>query len=139
MKKIAIADHLFIVREPLSQSRLLGNQCRKCGEVFLGKRFSCENCGARQMEEKELSTKGKLYSFTIQRYRPPGDYKGPTDPFVPFPVGLVELPEGLRILAVLKDVEKPKIGMELEVVFEKIFSNAEGDEVIGYKFRPTKV
>ena len=45
----------------------------------------------------------------------------------------------MRILAVLKDVEKPKIGMELEVVFEKIYSNAEVDEVIGYKFRPTKV
>ena len=49
MKKIALGDHLFILREPLAQSRLLGNQCRKCGEVFLGKRFSCENCGARQI------------------------------------------------------------------------------------------
>ena len=41
---------------------------------------------------------------------PPGAYKGP-EPFVPFALGLVELPEGLRVMSPLEgDIDALKIG-----------------------------
>ena len=104
----------------------------------MGKHIGCENCGSEDLEAVTLSNKGKLYTFTIMENRPPGDYKGPSDPFVPFGEGLVELPEGCRILAPLT-VSKPedlKIGMDLELVVDKLYEDADGNEVMAFKFKP---
>lgn len=78
-----------------------------------------------------------LYSYTIARNRPPGNYVGP-DPFQPFAIGLVELPEGLRILAPLTDcdLENLQIGVRLELKVQKAYEDAEGNDVVGYWFRP---
>lgn len=123
----------------LDRVRLKGSHCRSCGETFLGKSLACENCQSTDLEEVVLSTKGALYTYTVIRNRPPGDYIGP-DPFVPYAVGMVELPGGLRVLSVLTDcnVEKLEIGMKLELVIEKLCEDAEGNEVITYKFRPAE-
>ncbi len=122
---------------PLEQVRLKGTKCRSCGEAFLGKKPFCENCQSEDTAEIVLSNRGKIYSYTVNRYRPPGDYIGP-DPYVPFAVGLIELPEGVRILSPLKDcdVDAVKIGMEVELVVEKLCTNSEGNDVIAFKFRP---
>ena len=116
--------------------RLVGSRCRICGEVSLGKRTTCPNCTAGKMEEIALGRIGKLRSYTVIRHRPPGDYKGPAS-FVPFGLGLVELPEGIRVVSPIDgDVEKLKIDMELELVVYKLYENEEGDDIIAFKFKP---
>jgi uncharacterized OB-fold protein len=74
------------------------------------------------MERLVLSRKGRLYSFTIQRHQPPPPYRGP-DPFIPYGVGEVELPEGVIIISVLteNDPEAFKIGVEMGLVIERFF------------------
>lgn len=137
-KLVPIREDLFAAPLwPLEQVRLRGSRCRSCGETFLGKRPACENCQSEDLEELALSKRGKIYSYTIQRYRPPGDYIGP-DPFVPFAVGLIELPEGLRILSSLKDcdVDSVKIGMDVELEVEKLHQDPEGNAVITFRFKP---
>ena len=139
-KRVPIKEGLFT--QPLAsleKVRLKGSRCRSCGEVFLGKAVACENCQGRDMEDVVLSNKGKLYTYSVVRHRPPGDYIGP-DPFVPYAVGLVELPEGVRIMSVLTDcdIEKIKIGTNLELAVMKLYEDAEGNEIITYKFRPAK-
>lgn len=135
-KQVPIKEGFFTTPlSPMEQVRLKGSRCRKCGEVFLGKALGCENCGSEDTEELALSKKGTLYTYTIIGHRPPGDYKGP-DPFVPFGQGLIELPEGLRILAPLAESKNLKIGMEMELVVHKLFEDAEGNEVIAFKFKP---
>jgi len=76
----------------------MGSKCKDCGEVALGKRQGCSNCGGENLEGAPLGRRGKLWTYTVIRHKPPGDYKGP-DPFVPFGLGLVELPEGIRVLS----------------------------------------
>lgn len=120
---------------PAGQVRLRGSKCRTCGEVFFGKHLSCENCGSEDIEEMPLSRRGKLYTYTVIRHRPPGDYKGP-DPFVPFGVGLVELPEGCRVVAPLTASDKLEIGMELELLVDKLYEDEDGHEVMAFKFKP---
>ena len=123
---------------PQEKVTLLGSKCGKCGEISLGKRVQCSNCGASRLEEMPLSKKGKLWTYTVIRHRPPGDYKGP-DPFVPFGLGLVELPEGIRVLSPLYcALDKLKIGMDLELQVFPYFRDQEGKEVMAFKFKPVQ-
>jgi uncharacterized OB-fold protein len=56
---------------------------------------------------------------------------------VPYVIGYVDLPEGIRIFAPLKQREGRtfKVGMDMELVVEKLWSEDE-NEVIGPKFQP---
>ena len=136
-KRVPIREGLFTLPLlPLEQVRLIGSQCQSCSEVSLGAASSCPNCASDNLEAIPLSKEGTLWSFTVIRNRPPGDYKGP-DPFVPFGEGLVELPEGIRVLSPIDvDVEKLKIGMKLELEVYNLYVNEEGNEVVAFRFRP---
>ena len=93
---VAIRDDFL--SKPLSPPEsvsLMGMRCRSCGEVFFGKVIACQNCQGKDLESRPLSRRGTLYTYTMIRNAPPGDYKG-QQPFQPFPVGLVELPEECR-------------------------------------------
>jgi uncharacterized protein len=119
-----------IFREEVAGGLLLGNRCASCGQIYFPKAEFCFDCFGKGMDEVPLSRRGKLYSYTFGRL--PASHFEP-----PYAVGLVDLPEGVRIFAPLKIAEeKPfKIGMEMEVVMEELWQ--EGDkQVIGYKFKP---
>jgi hypothetical protein len=136
-KQIPIKDGLFTTPlSPLAQVRLMGSKCENCSEVSLGKRQACGNCGGANLEEAPLSRKGKLWTYTVIRHRPPGDYKGP-DPFVPFGLGLVELPEGIRVLSPIQcELGKIKVGMELEMEVFPLYTDENQNEVMAFRFRP---
>jgi uncharacterized OB-fold protein len=102
---------------------------------------SCPACTGRSVEEIRLSRRGKLWTWTIQRFPPTvPPYAGPADreSFVPFGVGYVELPEGIRVEARLTehDPEKLAIGMDMELVLERFGSDAQGNDVVTFAFRP---
>jgi uncharacterized OB-fold protein len=136
-KQVSVREGLFTEPLPsLEKVRLVGSKCHNCGEVSLGTAKSCPNCASDHLEAIPLSRRGKLWSYTVIRHRPPGDYKGP-DPFVPFGEGLVELPEGIRVVSPIDgDVNNLRIGMELELEAYKLYQNEEGDDVIAFKFKP---
>ncbi|WP_236700522.1 OB-fold domain-containing protein [Allosalinactinospora lopnorensis] len=49
-----------------------------------------------------LSTQGRVWAYTIQRFPPKSPpYVPPPEGFRPFAVGYVELPEGIKVEAVL--------------------------------------
>jgi uncharacterized OB-fold protein len=51
----------------------------------------------------ELSGEGTLWTWTVQRFAPKSPpYLPPPGGFTPFVLGYVELPEGLRVAAVLE-------------------------------------
>lgn len=96
--------------------RLLGSKCANCGEVSIGTNDVCLNCGGDEIEGLELSSEGELWTYTVIRHKPPGDYLGP-DPFEPYALALVELADGVRIMAPLEgDVESFEIGSRLRLV-----------------------
>jgi len=113
-RRIAVREGLLT--EPLTdlqQVRLAGSRCLSCGEVSLGQRRACPNCGGDAIRDIVLSDRGVLWTFTIVHHRPPGNYKGP-EPFTPFALGLIELPEGVRVLSPIRgELEALRIGMEM--------------------------
>ena len=137
--QVPIKEGLFSTPlSPPEKVTLVGSRCKDCGEIALGKRQTCSNCGGANPEEIPLSRRGKLWTYTVIRHRPPGDYKGP-DPFVPFGLGLVEIPEGIRVLSPLHcDLEKIRIGMELELNVYPLYTDENKNEVMAFQFRPVQ-
>ena len=81
---------------------LTGSRCLDCGTVAFPSAGSCQNCGRQSMTALELSSNGTVWGFTVQRFAPKSPpYVVPAGGFVPFAVGYVELPEGVKVEAVL--------------------------------------
>lgn len=140
-KQVPIREGMM--RLPLSsdgKSSLIGCRCHNCGERFFVMRDMCENCQSQDLEEITLSDKGKLYAFSIMYYPAPPPYK-PPDPFVPYGVGWVELPEGLVIYSLLteNDPTKLKVGMPLELTFSVFNQDKDGNDVIVPMFKPAGI
>jgi hypothetical protein len=135
-KRVPICEDLLIGSlDELNQVRLVGSRCSACGETSLGRRNVCPNCGRETVSEIPLSNRGVLWTYTVVRHRPPGNYKGP-DPFAPFGMGLVELPEGLRVLTPIHcDINRLKIGLELQLR-PVVRKDADSREVVSFTFEP---
>jgi uncharacterized OB-fold protein len=119
----------------LKQVRLQGTRCTSCNETTLGQNSVCPNCGRNELVSVSLAQRGVLWTYTVVRHRPPGDYRGP-DPFQPFGLGLVELPEGLRVLAPIEaDITRLEIGMPLEFR-ARVRVDPDDREVVTFAFAP---
>jgi uncharacterized protein len=133
-KTILVDEGLFTIPTiPDDEPHLIGSKCRNCGEVVFPRQPGCPHCCSENVEETHLGPRGKLFSFTNVNRPVPDGYRGP----VPYGVGLVDL-EGVRIFAHLteSDPEKLKVGMDLMLIIDKLFEDTEGNEVIGFKFKP---
>lgn len=85
-----------------------------------------------------LSPRGKLWSYTVQRFRPKSPpYTGP-DAFTPYAVGYVELPGEVIVESRLVDVdlEKLRCGIDMELTIIPFAADPDGTIVITYAFRP---
>jgi uncharacterized OB-fold protein len=136
-KRIPVRQGLWT--DPASsggEPRLIASQCRSCGELCFPKKENglCGHCQSSELEEVELGRRGKVYSCTIVTQRPSEFYKGE----VPYALGFVELPEGIRIETLFTgcDLAALHVGMDVEMVIEKLHEDEDGNEVVAYKFRP---
>ncbi len=136
-KKIPVREGLWA--EPASadeKPKLIGSRCLSCGELFFPKKEIglCGHCQSGDLEEVELTGNGKVYSYTVVAQRPPVYYKGE----VPYALGFVELPEGIRIETLFTgcDPASLHVGMDVEMVIEKLHEEEDGTEVMAYMFRP---
>jgi uncharacterized protein len=75
----------------------------------------CPRCGATDPSYVVASGRGEVYSYVVHHH-PPVPGREP-----PFVVAVVELEEGVRVLGELHtDLEPARIGMPVEVVFDRI-------------------
>ena len=125
---------------PSDKPQLMASRCKSCGRYYFPRQARCNNpdCG-KEVEEALLSTKGTLWSYTIQYYMPPPPFH-PPDPPAPYAIGLVELPESIRVLGMITgcDIDNIKIGMPMELKVEKMYEDEHGNDVLTWKFKPTK-
>ncbi len=136
-KKIPLREKLWTYQtNQEGDPRLIGSRCLNCGEIYFPARNDClcTNCQSERFEELQLGPYGKIYSYTIVTQRPPVYYRG----IVPYAIGYVELPEGVRIetLFSLGNFEHLRIGLDVELVIEKLHDDEAGNEILTYKFKP---
>jgi uncharacterized OB-fold protein len=135
-ERIPVIEGLFSL-DP-EEPKLIGSKCTSCGTYFFPETISCSNpnCKDKKVERAFLSRRGKLWSYTIQHYPPPPPFKA-SEPFVPYGIGVVELPENIRVAGMLSesDPKKLRIGMDLELFLDKIYEE-DGRDIVTWKFRP---
>ena len=94
---------------------LTGSRCLRCGTVAFPPARGCQSCGS-PTEQLELSPRGTVWGFTVQRFAPKSPpYVVPEGGFVPFAVGYVELPEGVKVEAVLECADFAELEDDAEV------------------------
>jgi uncharacterized OB-fold protein len=141
MKKRVPAVNGWLSIDP-ERPRLLGTKCTACGSVFFPREsVRCRNprCGARALEETELTPRGTLWSYTGAEYQPPAPYVPRTSPFQPFAIAAVELgPEKIVILGQVADgfgVDQLRVGMEMELTLDTLLEDDE-TETMTWKWKP---
>ncbi len=104
----------------------VGSRCADCGAHYFPVREACAGCHGLNLETVPLSKRGVLYTFSLVRQSTPA-FK------VPYILGYVDLPEGVRVMAQI-DVPEDEvaIGMELEMELAEWDTEA---GTIGYRFR----
>jgi uncharacterized protein len=135
MARVPIAEGVFTW--PSDDPQLLGSRCSACGIVTFPAQGSCPRCASTEMAERALPRRGRLWAWTTQEFPPPSPYAGPTgDAFVPFGVGYVELPGEVKVETRLTAMSGLEIGMDMELVLVPFRTDAEGNEVVTFAFRP---
>jgi uncharacterized OB-fold protein len=113
---------------------LKANRCSKCGETFFPKKVICPYCLDQQgLEELTLDGQGTVYSSTVVHIPSPTGIKAP------YAYGYVDMVTlKIRVFALFTGDEPTSFtpGRAVELILEPIKLNKEGQEVIGYKFRP---
>ena len=136
-KRVPVAEGLFI--ETAEGPRLIGSRCAGCGTPYFPRSVVCHHpeCRESKIEEASFGPRGTLWSCAIQNYPPPAPARY-EEPYSPYAVGMVDMPEGLRVLARISadDPEAVQPGAEVELVLERLYLDENGDEVITWKFRP---
>jgi uncharacterized OB-fold protein len=117
--------------------QLIGSQCKSCGELYfpIKPKGWCVHCQKRELGDVPLSRRGKVASVTLVTQKPGGGfYKGD----VPYAYGLVDLPEGVRLVSHFKaaDLADIHVGDEVELVIERLYTDEEGREVQHFTFQP---
>lgn len=115
------------------QPQLIGAKCVKCATyVFPPRATGCPNphCDSDALEPAPLSRRGKVWSYTENRYAPPLPFKAP-DPFEPYALAAVELEaEGLVVLGQVAEgvlATDLQVGMEMQLELGTLYTDTDDD------------
>ena len=114
---------------------LAGGRCPACNKTYFPTKAVCPSCFDGDQEKVPLSGKGTLHTFARS-------HMGPVGMQTPFTIGFIDLPEGIKLFSLLTECdpwdEVLAVGMEMEMVIETVRQDEEGNEIVGYKFRPAR-
>ncbi len=118
----------IFVEDARGTLRLGGTRCRACGTHYFPRRQICAKCLSPETETVPLSDAGVLYTYTVV-------YQSTPEFRTPYILGYVDLPEGVRVLAPLAEIEAQdvRIGMPLLLRVEPVRTDAEGRAILGYR------
>ena len=100
-----------VVVDAQGHPSLNASRCKDCGLSVFPPSAVCPDCLSVNQQALYLSGSGKLYSYTQIHVAPPTWV-------VPYIIGYVDLPEGVRLFGKVdaKSTEVLKVGMPVEVV-----------------------
>lgn len=118
---------------------LTGSRCTTCTTVYfppVGDGAFCRNpaCDGEAFASTELARRGRVWSYTDAQYQPPAPYVPASDPYEPFALAAVELPEGLVVLGQVAQgygVADLRVGAEVELVVETLH-----DDLLIWRWKP---
>jgi uncharacterized OB-fold protein len=109
---------------------LLAGRCADCGELRFPATTLCPGCGGERIESVALTGEGSIYTFSIVRMPPPG-YGGE----VPYAVGVVELPDGIRVTATILAEDLDRLAVGDSVAFELLTLPGPEGPLLSFAYR----
>lgn len=125
---------------PSDDPRLLGSRCATCSTSVFPRTFTCPNpsCDGGDVDDIQFDRIGTLASYTVVHYPPPPPFV-PADPFEPFAIAEVEFANGVQVVGPipLDHGLEFELGQPMETIVDTYYTDPDGRDVIGWKFRPT--
>ncbi|PCN50392.1 transcriptional regulator [Candidatus Geothermarchaeota archaeon ex4572_27] len=121
-------------RSRIDRYRFRGYRCPRCGRTLFMKRYVCPNCGHEGLEPFDLPRRGRIAAYSIVRQAPELFKK-----YEPYPIALIELEDGMKVVSQVTDVlvDEVKDGMEVEATFRILYEYGKSGHIVyGVKFRP---
>ena len=124
-----------------AEPALVGSRCAECGTIAFPRETSfCKNpaCSGEEFADVELSRRGTVWSYTDAQYQPPPPYVPSSDPYEPFALAAVELPEGLVVLGQVAEgfgVADLRVGAPVELVVEPLYTDETGTRTV-WRWKP---
>ncbi|MCE0764235.1 Zn-ribbon domain-containing OB-fold protein [Pseudonocardia kujensis] len=114
----------------LDPPRLLGSRCPACTVTSFPARDFCPGCRAAEgVERAELSTEGRVHSFTVVRQAPPGVE-------VPYVLAWVDLPaDDVRLMAQVVGTAPEEVALDMPVQLELTPFGDADEGLLGFRFR----
>ena len=109
--------------QALKENQLKIQQCNSCDGWVFYSRNHCTHCFAHDLQWKQISGEGVLYSYTLTRIPTMPEFSDE----MPQALAVVELAQGVRINTTLIDVAEQDItiGMAVKPVFDKVSIDGE--------------
>lgn len=128
--RVAVAAGLFTDDD---DPALLGGRCRNCRRPHFPSAALCPYCSSAEVEEARFSGPGRLWVHTAVTAAPPG-YSCE----VPYGFGVVELPEGIRVVTRLTEADPGRLraGQPMALVVVPLHTDEDGRQVVTYAFAP---
>lgn len=127
-KKVPVREGVF------TPDHLLGARCTACERHHFPASPRCPYCGSDAVAAAQLSGRGTLWAWTAITAPPPG-YRGT----VPYGFGIVELPEGMRVVTRLTEADPAQLtfGLPMHLVADELHTDDDGNAVVSYAFAPS--
>jgi uncharacterized OB-fold protein len=117
----------------VSQGKLLGAKCRKCGKVHVPPRPLCDSCLSKEFDWTVIPEKGRLLTYTVIHIAP-----AQFQEMAPYAMGIIELGKDLRLPGMIQGapLDQIRIGMELTVEFDTSTAIQPWPQWTRYYFKP---
>jgi uncharacterized OB-fold protein len=102
----------------LARGKLCFQRCNECDTWQHPPRVLCASCGSQSWRWEASTGRGKIYSWTVIRQAMHPAFAAE----VPYPVVIVELDEGVRLVSMVRGLgpEAVELDLPVEIDIEKI-------------------
>lgn len=129
------ADPIHLVAPDLVEIDAVGRArfrigcCRACGALSFPASPVCGECLSKEIGIDTVEGSGELYAYSIVHQAPKGWV-------VPYALGYVDLPNGLRILGhIASDFTQLRSGLAVELALGVVRQSPDGKPVASYVFK----
>ncbi|MFJ5731625.1 Zn-ribbon domain-containing OB-fold protein [Streptomyces paradoxus] len=118
--------------------RLVGARCSACGTVVFPRQDSCPRCPDGAMSVRVLPASGRVWSWTLQAFRPKPPYRTPPGGHRAYHVGYVDLGEVLVEARLAVPRAEIRIGLPVRLTTVTAYQDEDGTEVLTFAFAPDR-
>lgn len=114
----AITEVSKVFYDGCKDGKLLYQQCPDCSEVIFFPKSLCPKCMGKNLEWKQSTGRGKIFSYTVTYAYAPPEFMSET----PYVLAIVKMDEGYKLMTNIIETDFDKLACELpvEVVFDPV-------------------